>query len=387
VRGVKKPRLPSGQRADFLIAAVVAVIVIVSTMWHAGGIAAVGPKAYLMMGVGVVALAFRRGAPVLATTVVAVSTAYYYVGPFPDGMEMATFAVASYLAAAQGQRTAAYVGTAAGLSVFAVAEFGVGHRPDVFRFLGVLAWVLVVVIAGEVTRYHRAYLDEARRRVAEAERTREEEALRRATEERLRIARELHDVLAHKISLINVQAGAALHRRDPEQAYAALGAIKDASKETLRELRSMLGVLRQVDEAQPLTPAPSLDHLDELIAQTRNAGLPVELTVSGDRTPLPSTVDLTAYRIIQEALTNAIRHAGPATATVLLRYDADRVTVEITDDGRGSDATAGNGIRGMRERAATIGGTLTANTRPGGGFLVRAALPLTSVDAPSSTGA
>ncbi|GAB3958401.1 sensor histidine kinase [Actinoallomurus acanthiterrae] len=383
---MNKPRRPSGQRADFLIAAVVAVIVIVSTMWHAGGIAAVGPKAYLMMGVGVVALAFRRRAPVLATTVVAVSTAYYYVGPFPDGMEMATFAVASYLAAAQGQRLAAYVGTGAGLSVFTVAEFGVGHRPDVFRFLGVLAWVLVVVIAGEVTRYHRAYIDEARRRVAEAERTREEEALRRATEERLRIARELHDVLAHKISLINVQAGAALHRRDPEQAYAALSAIKDASKETLRELRTTLGVLRQVDEAQPLTPAPSLDHLDELISRTRNAGLPVELTVSGDRTRLPSTVDLTAYRIIQEALTNAIRHAGPATATVLLRYDADRVTVEITDDGHGSDAAAGNGIRGMRERAATIGGTLTANTRPGGGFLVRASLPLTSADTPSSMG-
>jgi signal transduction histidine kinase len=153
---VKKPRLPSGQRADFLIAAIVAVIVIVSTMWHAGGIAAVGPKAYLMMGVGVVALAFRRAAP-------------------------------------EGH---------------AVAEFGIGHRPDVFRFLGVLAWVLVVVIAGEVTRYHSAYLDEARRRVAEAQRTREEEALRRATEERLRIARELHDVLAHKISLINVQASA-----------------------------------------------------------------------------------------------------------------------------------------------------------------------------------
>ncbi|MEV0401862.1 sensor histidine kinase [Actinoallomurus sp. NPDC050550] len=384
---MKKPRLPSGQRADFLIAAVVAVIVIVSTMWHAGGITAVGPKAYLMMGIGVVALAFRRRAPVLATTVVAVSTAYYYVGPFPDGMEMATFAVASYLAAAQGRRVAAYVGTAAGLSVFAVAEFGVGHRPDVFRFLGVLAWVLVVVIAGEVTRYHNAYLNEVRRRAAEAERTREEEALRRATEERLRIARELHDVLAHKISLINVQAGAALHRRDPEQAYAALSAIKDASKETLRELRTTLGVLRQVDEAQPLTPAPSLDHLDELIVRTRNAGLPVELTVSGDRTSLPSAVDLTAYRIIQEALTNAMRHAGPATATVLVGYDADKVTVEITDDGCGSDAGAGNGIRGMRERAATIGGTLTANTRPGGGFLVRASLPLASADAPSSTGA
>jgi signal transduction histidine kinase len=377
VQGVRKPRLPSGRRADVLIAAVIGVIVAVSTVWHAGGFHFVHLRAYLMMGVGILALAFRRRAPVLATTVAGVSTAYYYIGPFPDGMEMLTFAVASYLAAAEGRRVAAHVGTAAGLAVFAWAEFIVGP-PQPARFFGVVAWALVVVIAGEVTRYHRAYLTEARRRVAEAERTREEEALRRATEERLRIARELHDVLAHKISLINVQAGAALHRRDPEQAYAALGAIKDASKETLRELRTTLGVLRQVDEAQPLTPAPSLDHLDELITRTKSAGLPVDLTVSGDRMPLPSPVDLTAYRIVQEALTNAVRHAGPATATVLVRYDPDQVTVEIADDGNGCDAGEGNGIRGMRERAAAIGGTLTAANRPGGGFLVHASLPLTA---------
>jgi signal transduction histidine kinase len=377
VQNVRKPRLPSGQRADVLVAAVIGVLVVASTFWRAGGFHSVHLPAYLFMGVGIVALAFRRRFPVLATTVAGISTAYYYIGPFPDGMEMLTFVAASYLAAAEGRRVAAYVGTAAALVVFGWAEFVIGPtRPE--RFLGVLAWALVVVIAGEVTRYHRAYLNEARRRVAEAERTREEEALRRATEERLRIARELHDVLAHKISLINVQAGAALHRRDPEQAYAALTAIKDASKETLRELRTTLGVLRQVDEAQPLTPAPSLDHLEELIARTRSAGLTVGLTVSGDRVALPSSVDLAAYRIVQEALTNAVRHAGPATATVLVRYDADRVTVQIADDGRGCDGEEGNGIRGMRERAAAIGGTVTAADRPGGGFLVHASLPLTA---------
>jgi signal transduction histidine kinase len=261
------------------------------------------------------------------------------------------------------------------LGIFAWAEFVVGPG-SFYRFVSVLAWVLVVLCAGEVTRYHRAYSGEAERRVTEAERTRDEEALRRATEERLRIARELHDVLAHKISLINVQAGAALHRRDPDQAYAALGAIKDASKETLRELRTTLGVLRQVDEARPLSPVPSLDRLDELISRTKDAGLPVRLTVSGEHMPLPAPVDLAAYRIVQEALTNAVRHAGSATATVLVRYAPDRVILEVCDDGRGGEGAEGNGILGMRERAATLGGTFAAASRPGGGFIVHATLPL-----------
>jgi signal transduction histidine kinase len=416
--------MPSGTRADVLLAVIVGVLVEVATVVHAGGLHLADAKAYGMAAVGAAALAFRRRFPVSAVVVAGASTAYYYIGPFPDGPEMLTFAIASYLAAANGRRLAAYGGTATGLAIFAWAEFLVGPL-GLGRFVSVLAWVLVVLCAGELTRYHRAYLAEARRRVTEAERTREEEARRRATEERLRIARELHDVLAHKISLINVQAAAALHRRDPGQAYDALSAIKDASKETLRELRTTLGVLRQVDEVQPLGPMPSLDRLDELINQTVDAGLPVRLTISGDRVPLPAPVDLAAYRIVQEALTNAVRHAGPATATVLVRYAADRMVLEVCDDGRGaadrpSDrpmgdrttdrhgadggtadrgtadratadrATAdrgtadggagtpdGNGIRGMRERAAAVGGTLTATTRPGGGFLVQASLPLT----------
>jgi signal transduction histidine kinase len=371
---VRTLRRPTGQRADLLLGAVVAVIVWMGTVAHAG-IQPADLKAYAMLTVGAAALTVRRRFPVTAVTVAGLSTAYYYIGPFPDGPEMITFAIASYLAAAEGRRLAAYLGTAAGLAVFAAAEIlsGTDH---VGRLVSVLAWVLVVLCAGEITRYHRAYKAESRRRAAEAERTREEEFRRRATEERLRIARELHDVLAHKISLINVQAGAALHRRDPDQAYTALSAIKDASKETLRELRTTLGVLRQVDEAQPLSPAPSLQNLGDLIAHTKDAGLPVKLTVSGERLPLPAPVDLAAYRIVQEALTNAVRHAGSATATVLVNYAPDQVVVEVCDDGDGPDAPEGNGIRGMRERAATVGGTLAARARPGGGFLVRASLPL-----------
>ncbi len=372
---VSKFRLPRGQRADILLAVVVGVIVEVGTLFHEGGFEVSATKAYAMAAVGAATLAFRRRFPVPAVVVAGVSTAYYYIGPFPDGPEMLTFAVISYLAVASGERLAAYAGTAVALGIFGAAE-ALSAAGSVSRFVSVLAWVLVVLCAGEVARYHRAYVGEVRRRASEAERTRDEELLRRATEERLRIARELHDVLAHKISLINVQAGAALHRRDPDQAYAALGAIKDASKETLRELRTTLGVLRQVDEARPLSPVPSLDRLDELISRTKDAGLPVRLTVSGDHTPLPAPVDLAAYRIVQEALTNAVRHAGTATATVLVRYSPDRVTLEVCDDGRGGEGAEGNGIRGMRERAATLGGTLAAASRPGGGFIVQATLPL-----------
>jgi signal transduction histidine kinase len=354
---------------------IVAALVMAGTIFHTRGPHTDDIKAYAMILVGAVALTMQRRFPVLAVTVAGVSTAYYYIGPFPDGPEMITFAIASFLAAANGQRVAAYLGTAAGLAVFAWGEFLLGPA-RIARFLSVLAWVLVVLCAGEVSRYHRAYVGEAERRAEEAERTREEEFRRRATEERLRIARELHDVLAHKISLINVQAGAALHRRDPEQAYAALDAIKDASKETLRELRTTLGVLRQVDEAQPLRPPSSLDRIGDLIARTEDAGLPVRLIVSGDRPDLPAPLDLAAYRIVQEALTNAVRHAGEATATVLVRYNADHVVVEVGDDGDGAEAPEGNGIRGMRERAAALGGTLAAGPRPGGGFLVRASLPM-----------
>ncbi len=368
-------RFTRGQRADVLLAVVVGVIVEVGTVLHEGGFAPSDAKAYAMAAVGAATLAVRRRFPVAAVVAAGASTAYYYIGPFPDGPEMITFAIISYLAVANGERLAAYGGTAVALAIFGWAEFLVGPG-SVSRFVSVLAWVLVVLCAGEVTRYHRAYVREAKRRAGEAERTRDEEILRRATEERLRIARELHDVLAHKISLINVQAAAALHRRDTDQAYVALGAIKDASKETLRELRTTLGVLRQVDEDQPLSPAPSLDRIDELISRTKDAGLPVRLTVSGEHMPLPAPVDLAAYRIVQEALTNAVRHAGSATATVLVRYAHDRVILEVCDDGRGGEASEGNGIRGMRERAATVGGTLAADPRPGGGFIVQATLPL-----------
>jgi signal transduction histidine kinase len=209
-----------------------------------------------------------------------------------------------------------------------------------------------------------------------------EEARRRTSDERLRIARELHDVVAHNISLINVQAGSALHLMDqqPERARAALSAIKDASKETLVELRSVLGVLRQVDEEAPRSPAPGLAHLDDVVARANSAGLPVQVEVEGAANGLPPGVDRAAYRIVQEALTNVTRHAGPARAMVRISYGERDLVVQVDDDGIGAPGNGvvspGNGILGMRERAAALGGEVQAGPRPDGGFRVRAWLPV-----------
>jgi signal transduction histidine kinase len=228
-----------------------------------------------------------------------------------------------------------------------------------------------------VRRQHFAEMAKYR---AEQARTREEQQRRQASEERLRIARELHDVLGHHLSLINVQAGVGLHLMDsrPEQAREALTAIKSASAEALREVRSVLGVLRPEEEAAPRAPAPSLARLDDL---TADAGLPVRTVVDGTPRPLPAEVDRAAYRIVQEALTNVRRHAGPAAAAVVtIGYAEGEVTVRVTDDGAGSAAPldGGNGIPGMRARAEALGGTLTAAPVPGGGFAVRAVLPVNS---------
>jgi signal transduction histidine kinase len=207
---------------------------------------------------------------------------------------------------------------------------------------------------------------------------------RQGSEERLRIARDLHDVLGHHISLINVQAGVALYLMDddPEQARSALTAIKQSSRDLLREMRSTLGVLRGVDEEPPHDPVAGLSRLDDLVEATRAAGLPVTVEIGGEPRELPPSVDTAAYRIIQEALTNARKHAGPAQASVLLTYTEDGITMRIDDDGTGPAGTTGggDGIPGMRERAAALGGTLTAGPRPGGGFRVDAHLLTTGGD-------
>ena len=329
----------------------------------------------LLLVAGPAALVVRRRWPV-AVYLTAFSTTLAYVAlGYPRGPIFFALITSFLTAAVAGHRIIAWALLAAGYVSFLLADVvfldepGPGWVPAV----GLAAWLLVLAAAGEGIRIRRD-------RAVEAARTREEEARRRASEERLRIARELHDVLAHDISLINVQAGVALHlmEEQPEQARTALTAIKAASKDALGELRSVLDVLRQNDEGAPRTPTAGLEDLDRLVSGAAAAGLDVRVVTEGTPRPLPPSVDLAAFRIVQEALTNVTRHAGRATATIVLAYRDDGLTVAVEDDGRGANGTSagsGNGIRGMRERAAALGGELEAGPKPGGGFRVRASLP------------
>jgi len=234
---------------------------------------------------------------------------------------------------------------------------------------------------GDGTRRRQEAVAAARERAAELERAREELARRAVVEERLRIARELHDVVAHSMSIIAVQSGVGAHVLDsqPEEARKALAAVEATSRQALAEMRRLLGVLRQ--EAEPsgsLAPSPGLAEVDALAADVARAGARVEVRIEGTRPELPLGLDLSAYRIVQEALTNVVRHAGPATARVRIRYAPDTVDIEVVDDGRGAGTGRGDGhgIAGMRERAALYGGSLDAGPLPGGGFRVAARLPV-----------
>ncbi|MDA0565097.1 histidine kinase [Streptomonospora sp. S1-112] len=378
---IGRVRLPAWA-VDLLLAAPVAAVALAAEYVTAAGrgLAVPGHSVALLLA-GALALAVLTRLPLPAAVVLGtVNPLYYMLGQVDSWAAWLAFPVGVIRLGATGHRAAAVTATLLFMGTIAVGET---LRFELWRALSTLGGALVVLLAGEIARSNRAYLHEVQRRAAEAERTREEEGRRRATEERLRIARELHDVVAHHISLINVQAGAAAYRRDdPEGAYAALDAIKAASRQALRELRTTLGVLRQVDDgpatAAPTAPAPTLARVGELAEHTTRAGLPVDLRVAGDPVPLPAAVDLAAYRIVQEALTNALRHSGATRADVAVTYRPGGVGVEVRDNGTATAPPAeGNGLRGMRERAAAAGGTCQAGPRADApGFLVRADLPL-----------
>jgi signal transduction histidine kinase len=227
-----------------------------------------------------------------------------------------------------------------------------------------------------------AEADRAKERALHAEREREERARAAVAEERARIARELHDVVGHSVSVMTVQASGVrrLLRPDQEREREALLVVERTGREALAEMRRMVGVLRRPEEAPALAPQPSLEHLERLVEQARDAGLPVELRVEGAPVELPAGVDLTAYRLVQEGLTNAIKHANATHAEVLVNYSEGAIEVTVSDDGSGvgNGDGGGHGLVGMRERVSVYGGELDAGPQPGGGYRLRARLPVTA---------
>lgn len=335
----------------------------------------------LLLLIGVAVLLLRHRHPVVAAFGTSAAATAYLAAGYPYGPVFLTVAVGCFSAVVAGHRRAAW----SAVGAIWVAHLLIAHW--LYRWLppgddtatpwgqevGVAAWVVAVVAAAEFVRVRREQWAAQRAERAAAQKW-------RADEERLRMARELHDVLAHSISVINVQAGVglALLDTDPEQARTALTTIKAAGKEALGEVRQVLDTLRTPGDA-PRSPSPGLDRLPELAEQAASAGLTVTVETEGVRGAVPPGVDLAGFRIVQEALTNVVRHSGSRTARVRIGYGPARLVLRVDDGGpaTGTDAGGGgNGLAGMRERAAALGGTADAGTRPDGGFRVRAELPL-----------
>ncbi|WP_422751991.1 sensor histidine kinase [Micromonospora sp. WMMD708] len=355
---------------DGAIAGGVAVVLLVA---GAAGDPGPGPVGYALLAAGGLALAARRHAPVA----VLVGTGGCAVGCRAVGLDVpaVAFLFAVYAAVRAGHRTATVVAAVTVLVALPLVALGPPQElalgAALTRARGVLelAWLVAAGAAGEALR-------QAERRADEAERTREETARRRADEERLHIARELHDSLTHQISVITVQAEVAVHlaHRRGEDVPEALLAIRAAGREATRELRATLEALRDDGESTP----PGLDHVPELVRRARAAGLDTTLTIAGDRHDVPAAVGATAYRIVQESLTNVTRHAAATTASIRIDYRRDALAIRVDDDGSALPAgvpTPGVGLLGMRERVAALGGRLHVGPRRDGGFTVHAELP------------
>ena len=337
-----------------------------------------------LLVVGCLVTVERRRRPLPVAIVAALCCVAYYGMFYPGIFAAAPVMLAVYTLAGEGRRGGA-IGVSAGFLALMYLALTVSTRqwgdPAVLNGLGWLfGWLVAVFAIGEMVHHRRRYIREVEQRLRDAERIREEAELRRAAEERLWIAQELHDTLTHSISVINVQAGVAVHLMDgdTQPAAEALAAIKDASQDALRELRSTLGVLREGD-----TERSGLALLDSLVRRARSAGLTIVVKEQGPPRRLPFRVDQTAYRIVQEALTNVLRHAGTVPVTIGLDYGPTWLTVSVANDGDPVPVTSdGIGLIGMRERVVSVGGTFAAGSRETGGFSVTARLP---ADQPLST--
>jgi signal transduction histidine kinase len=417
-----RARPPGGTRQWLIDAALALVLTVVqlgaryaSESWH--GHAQVGASwdVYLLLAVASLVLIARRRFPVAVLAVSLAAT--LAAGSLGGGGMIWVGLIAAFVnAELAGDRVAAAASLVIGYlaTVWPPWRIGTHGHTSVALALGLATWLLILLAVTELIRIRG-------QRTAALRRSREEEFRRRASEDRMRIARDLHDVLAHNISVINVQANTALHLMDrqPDRAREALTAIHGVSKQALEELRAVLGVLRDGDTVAgdaPRAPSPGLAQLPDLLSAVRSAGLDAELAVEGESRPLRADADIAAYRIVQESLTNVRRHSRAATASVVVSYDGSGVALEIVNDGdpvplatgavpaastsqaaasgagrasqsklsavQPSQAMAGNGIRGMAERVRELGGRFEAGPRADGGFLVAAWLPAAGCPTP-----
>ena len=375
---IPRPRRPA--RNEVLLAAAVGVLAVVELIVNDD---LVPYWASIPAGlVAATALAWRRIYPLGALVVIGVAWCFEIVAGVPIQQPLAPFVaivIATYTLAAYAPLDRLFAGVAALAVVDAVGVTSQHQGLDNFAFGAVWAGAALLVGWLVRVRVEEAKRLEARARQLEAEH--EERARRAAEAERRRIARELHDVIAHSLGVMVVQAGAAeeVLRSDPPRAVQPIREIQETGRRALAEMGSLLGVLRMGnDEMIDLAPQPGLGDLEALVDEARAAGLPVELEVDASLAPLQSGVELSVYRIVQEALTNTRRHAGDARARVSVGSRDDQLVVEVIDDGPGVPATGGSGLGlvGMRERVGVFGGSLEAGPRPVGGFRVRAAFPL-----------
>ncbi|MEV0259952.1 sensor histidine kinase [Streptomyces sp. NPDC050617] len=386
-------------REAAVTAAAFALCLLAGTVRDDGATIGAPPAAAYLLAVATCAvLPVRHRAPLAA---MAVTTAGGLLAPLaglllsPPLVAPAVITAYSLAVRTEWRRAAGAVALAAATLLVATTPFfdALSWR-DASRMAAVAAFPLMAGVLGNSVRNRRAYLAAMEERARRAEESREGEARRRVAEERVRIARELHDLVAHQITLANAQATVAAHFFDarPEQTRKSLHELIETTGSALDELRATVGLLRQTGDADedgdtgaPAEPAPGLSRLPALLASFRRAGLEVSVRQEGTARPLPPGTDLTAYRIVQEALTNVTKHAGAGSARVRLVWGGESVTVSIADDGgdartapstyAGPDRTPGYGLIGMRERATAVGGRLSAGRRAEGGFLVSAELP------------
>jgi signal transduction histidine kinase len=346
------------------------------------------PRALDFLFLAAVAVPFvaRRRAPVAVLAVVmGASLAWIYVlfplsqqGPFEAFVALiaATYTAAAYTSGRDAAVSlgVVVVGVAAGVLTGALGGQPAGD------YIPFALWIAVAYVVGRVFRRRQLLAARLGDRLASVERDRDADARHAVAEERARIARELHDVIAHSVSVMVVQAGAGerVLEEDPHSARESFRSIRETGGQTLIEMRRLLGLLRHDEHALSLAPQPSIARLGALVHDVSAAGLPTSLRIEGEQKPLAPGIELSAYRIVQEALTNVRKHAAAGRADVVVSYGNDEVTIEVLDDGTGGPKGngSGHGLIGMRERAALYGGTIVAGVRPEGGFRVRAVLPL-----------